>query len=200
MFLANYLSLKANLKIRLIITLLIIILAFSMVLAGNFSAQAFDARVREAVQDSRTNTLDHFMDSATHLGDGIITGSVALSISESELQKHAVRTQLVAAVSTAILKFLIGRRRPSGEEPDPFDFKPFELDSSYHSMPSGHTSSAFALAASLAENTDDYKLLTYSLAALVGFTRIYRDNHWVSDVIAGAGIGYLSARFVSYKW
>ncbi len=177
--------------------LLILTLIF---ISQSLSAGAFDIRIREYVQENRTSSLDYFMDSATKLGDGLFTGSIAISIPDSKLQTHAIKTQIVASVSTNLFKLLIGRQRPSGKKPAPLNFKPLNLNSSYHSMPSGHTSAAFALAASLGENCEDYKFLSYSLAVLVGISRIYRDNHWTSDVLAGAAVGYLSAKFVSYHW
>ena len=37
-------------------------------------------------------------------------------------------------------------------------------------------------------------LCGYCVATTVGLLRIYNGRHWVNDVIAGAGIGILSAR------
>jgi membrane-associated phospholipid phosphatase len=36
--------------------------------------------------------------------------------------------------------------------------------------------------------------VAYSLATLVGLSRIYDNAHWGSDVLAGAAIGFLSAK------
>jgi len=37
-------------------------------------------------------------------------------------------------------------------------------------------------------------IVSYFVAAGVSFLRLYNGRHWVNDVIAGAGIGILSAR------
>ena len=37
-------------------------------------------------------------------------------------------------------------------------------------------------------------MVAYSLAATTGGLRIAKDKHWISDVLAGAGIGILSTR------
>lgn len=59
------------------------------------------------------------------------------------------------------------------------------------SFPSGHTTSAFALATILAlwfrKNT--ISVILVMAAALVGYSRIYLAQHFPADVIAGAGIG-----------
>ena len=34
----------------------------------------------------------------------------------------------------------------------------------------------------------------YAVAAGVGFMRMYNGRHWLHDVVAGAGVGILSAR------
>ncbi len=41
------------------------------------------------------------------------------------------------------------------------------------------------------------KLSYYSAATFVGFSRIYKDKHWASDVILGAAIGELCGRVVT---
>lgn len=79
------------------------------------------------------------------------------------------------------LKNTVEKRRPDGR---PFSF------------PSGHTANAF-LGAHLAfkEFKDSAPALAYSgyvMAAGVGALRIYNNRHWVSDVLAGAGIGILA--------
>jgi membrane-associated phospholipid phosphatase len=66
------------------------------------------------------------------------------------------------------------------------------------SFPSGHASSAFALATSMALYSKNKKLsLLYLLAAiLVGYSRIYLSQHFPVDVMGGATIGVLTATLV----
>lgn len=66
---------------------------------------------------------------------------------------------------------------------------------SSHAFPSGHTSNAFALAGILRhELKGSHPLLSYSgylFATTTGAFRVLNNKHWVSDVLAGAGIGML---------
>ena len=67
----------------------------------------------------------------------------------------------------------------------------------YTSFPSGHTLTAFLGAELLRrEYGEEYPgiaIAGYAVATGVAAMRIYNNRHWASDVLAGAGIGILSA-------
>lgn len=66
---------------------------------------------------------------------------------------------------------------------------------SRNSFPSGHTATAFTGAELMRiEYGPLWGAAGYSVAAAVAFLRVYNGRHWVNDVLAGAGIGILSAR------
>ncbi len=69
--------------------------------------------------------------------------------------------------------------------------------SSRNSFPSGHTATAFMGAELLRREYWDVSpwigVAGYAVAAGTGFFRMYNNRHWLTDVIAGAGIGILSA-------
>lgn len=70
-------------------------------------------------------------------------------------------------------------------------------DGVYNSFPSGHTVTAFVGAEILRrEYGEEYPgiaIAGYTVATGVGLMRMYNNRHWASDVLAGAGIGILSA-------
>ena len=66
------------------------------------------------------------------------------------------------------------------------------------SFPSGHTATAFVGAELLYQEYKDvsiwYGISGYAIASGTGIFRILNNRHWLSDVVAGAGIGILSAK------
>lgn len=64
-----------------------------------------------------------------------------------------------------------------------------------NSFPSGHTAVAFTAAEIVrVEYGPWWGLAAYSVGCATAFLRVYNDRHWITDTIAGAGIGILSAR------
>ena len=70
--------------------------------------------------------------------------------------------------------------------------------SARNSFPSGHTATAFMGAELLRREYWDVSpwigVAGYAIAAGTGFFRMYNNRHWLTDVIAGAGIGILSVQ------
>jgi len=69
---------------------------------------------------------------------------------------------------------------------------------SNNSFPSGHTATAFMGAEFLYQEYKDvsiwYGVSGYAIATFTGAFRMYNNRHWFTDVVAGAGIGILSAK------
>jgi membrane-associated phospholipid phosphatase len=125
----------------------------------------------------------------------------------ADLGWHGTEAVLFAQGVTFVLKGTVGRGRPflsSGE--DPGDYHPGKGFSSgnWSSFPSGHTSTAFAAAAAVTNETTRWwprsewvvGPLMYAGATAVGLSRMYHSRHWASDVALGAAIGTFSGRKV----
>jgi hypothetical protein len=95
----------------------------------------------------------------------------------------------IAGTVTVAVKEICGRWRPRESPDDPYQFDPF---SGHASFPSGHTTLAFAAATAIDRETGSIwvPIVAYPVAALVGWSRVADREHWTSDVVAGAAIGY----------
>lgn len=104
---------------------------------------------------------------------------------------------LAASVVGKILKIIIGRMRPIFFEAlDKTGFVPFSTDWAFNSMPSGHSFASFAGLVMLGLLAPKIKWFTWTLAILIGVSRICIGAHWPSDVIFGAFIGMVAADMV----
>ncbi len=113
--------------------------------------------------------------------------------------KKGIFAATAFAVNSAITiaaKKIINRKRPFVSYPEIIKLS----DAGSYSMPSGHTSSAFALATSLSIAYPKWYVIapSYLYASLVGYSRIHLGVHYPSDVLIGALVGFGSA-LVSQK-
>jgi membrane-associated phospholipid phosphatase len=121
----------------------------------------------------------------------------------ADLGWHGSEAVLLADGLTTLLKGVIGRERPFIAT-EPHEFKPGRgfTGGNYASFPSGHTTTAFAAAAAVTNETTRWwpkstwvvGPLMYGGAAAVGLSRMYHNRHWASDVVLGAAIGTFSGR------
>jgi undecaprenyl-diphosphatase len=104
---------------------------------------------------------------------------------------YTAATILLNTATTTLLKNVVKRERPYHTYTGIF---PNKIESDY-AFPSGHTSSAFATATSLAITTKKWYVAVpaFAWSASVGYSRIYLGQHYPSDVIIGAVVGTSSA-------
>ncbi|HEX2204896.1 MAG TPA: phosphatase PAP2 family protein [Longimicrobium sp.] len=129
------------------------------------------------------------------LGAAYAGGRLAEAPEVSRAAAHVGAALLAAGAANGALKYALGRERPSATD-DNARFAPFTADNRWQSFPSGHAVVAFSLAASVSEEARRpwVTALTYGGAALVGWSRVYEDKHWTSDVVGGALVGIAAGR------
>jgi membrane-associated phospholipid phosphatase len=129
------------------------------------------------------------------LGGTWAAGRLAERGEVAEAALHVAAALAAGGAANGLLKYSVGRERP-GTTADPLRFRPFNAQNRWQSFPSGHTVVVFSLAAAVAEEARQpwVTALAYGGAAAVGWSRVYDDKHWTSDVAGGAIIGILAGR------
>jgi membrane-associated phospholipid phosphatase len=99
----------------------------------------------------------------------------------------------------AIIKRMIGRARPMVPgHVDPFAFAPFIWRADYASLPSGHSTTAFAVLVAVVSLWPRARTVALVYAVVIALSRIVVLGHFPSDVIAGAVVGSVGALMVRH--
>jgi len=124
-------------------------------------------------------------------------GILAHDTAAKKIAIELFQSGVYAEAFTEVLKVGIGRARPY-ENLGPFNFHPFNLNNNFESMPSGHSTAAFALSTVMFRHAHKavWKILAFAPAALTMFSRLYQDFHWTSDCIMGAASGFSTGMWV----
>ncbi|MGL4262712.1 MAG: phosphatase PAP2 family protein [Afipia sp.] len=126
-------------------------------------------------------------------------------VSRSILIAFGVRIQylffavLFAVLCSEVLKYIIGRSRPFvGGDANAFYYQHFAGNPAFESLPSGHATTAFALAFAVSAVWRRMTLFMFVYAVLICVSRIVLLAHHPSDVVAGALTGIVGAMIVQY--
>lgn len=165
-----------------------LILPGALVAAGSFGAANgwFRARIDRNVDHAlgshrqwRICDYVEFVPLAASVAVGFADGSCRYTFADRSLA--AVTSFVLLEAVTQPLKRIVGRERP-------------DLSDS-HSFPSGHTATAFAGAELCRIEYGAWVgTAAYAVAAGTAAMRMAGRHHWLSDCVAAAGIGILSAR------
>lgn len=188
------------------------ILAHSAIIISSVSAAGVvtysfgDEPLREFTLHHHTHFTTHIAAYLEPLGrsSNMLAASGAIYSSGLLMRNPKLqRTGILVASSLLINDFVTNklkdefqRSRPN-EAPHNYYFDGGEGGRHHASFPSAHTSTAFTFAASVATVYKDHPWLppvSYGMATLVGLSRIYDNQHWATDVMAGAAVGIISAK------
>lgn len=165
------------------------------------------------------NISPHITEMGDYYGYMTVAGIGLYSLAFHDYR--AFRTSLLASQAAICAglwiragKILTGRMRPGAtyvdrEFTEDHWFGPFaQYDkdkyfgrgiAGFDAFPSGHTGAAFAMATVFARQYRDkpaVPIFAYTIAGIVGVTRLFEHEHYVSDVFLGGIVGYLCARQV----
>lgn len=126
-------------------------------------------------------------------------------VSRATLASFGTRIQYVffsvlfAVLVGELLKGVIGRGRPFvGGEANAFNFQPFAWSEAYASFPSGHATTAFALAFAVSALWPRLRTIMFVYAIVIIGSRLLLLAHHPSDVAGGALNGVIGAMAVRY--
>jgi membrane-associated phospholipid phosphatase len=151
-----------------------------------------------AVQGTKNESLVHLARQLSYWGD-LYTGTVILFaslwlvglINRQPYFRNAAIACLLAAILaglfTDIFRYGLGRPRPKAGLPD--GLYGLQVHSRFHGFPSGHTTTAFGTAVSIAVLFPATALPGIAVAASVGWSRMYLNYHRPTDVLVGSAIG-----------
>jgi membrane-associated phospholipid phosphatase len=169
-----------------------------------------DRTIEAGVQDGGGTRLEWLSDrlnylgrpqyAAVALGATYVGAKLAHAPRTAEAAGHVAIALLASGVANGALKTSVGRERPAFTD-DPHHFRPFNTKDRWQSFPSGHATVTFALAAAISEEAKRpwVTAATYGTATLVGWSRVYEDRHWASDVVGGALVGVAVSRWTIHS-
>jgi membrane-associated phospholipid phosphatase len=173
------------------------------------SAALLDYPARDAIHGYRTPFLDRLAPLGDVFGTAkytVPTVTAALVVAHlshnanwEDVTRHITMSYVLGDLTEALLKGGVGRQRPDYTG-SAWRFQPLSLSEEWHSFPSGHVTHITAIAAAFAEEAHRpwVTAVATGAVALTGWQRIYRDQHWASDVIGGVIVGVAASRVTAH--
>lgn len=180
----------------------------SLIVGITIGLYSHDQKIQEWAQRNRTTTSDEIAKFAKPFGDAkYILPALGMfylygtTFKDKKAQRSALlslESFIVSGIFTTTLKLAGHRHRPSSGDPyDTWDGP--SISTSNLSFPSGHSSSAFALASVVASEYDENPVIpffSYGIATLTALSRVNDNAHWASDVFFGSTIGYFTGKAI----
>ena len=155
----------------------------------------------QLINSNHNGIADQCFKYFTHYGDGVMWAPLGLFCFFYR-RKYLIAVVAGVLISTIIAQFLKRIVYPDELRPISYlsDIFPVHQIAGVemrrlHSFPSGHTTTAFAMALIMAHmiNKKFWSVVLPLLAALAAYSRVYLAQHFPTDVLAGMCIGILSA-------
>lgn len=152
-----------------------------------------------AINNLHNPVLDKIMIAITNLGDaGIIWIGIAIMLLFKKSTRKCGALMLSSMVvglllGNGLLKNLIARERPCWIDTNMKLLIPLPHD---YSFPSGHTLASLEAAVMIYLHNKKWGLISFALAFLIAFSRMYLFVHFPTDILCGAALGTLISIFV----
>lgn len=153
--------------------------------------------------------LAYFSDIGDRLGRGesLVALSLLMLLVGAKLKRANVKlagwqtliAHGIVAVLSNLIKHVVGRPRPKFIHTGTVDLSPFG-GSGWDSFPSGHATSAVAIAAVLSVRFPKGRWIFIGTAAAIAASRILRGAHFLTDTVSGAALGWLVGTIAAHPW
>ncbi len=163
---------------------------------GNGMSRSIDKHFSHEMLEEYPQFSSHFDDKLQYAPVAITFAITAIGVKSKSNFVDRTAMYLISnsimGFSVNFLKSQTAKLRPSGSD--------------RRSFPSGHTATAFVSAEFMRQELGGqspwFGYIGYSMATATGALRMMNNQHWFSDVLAGAGIGILSTKFtyMAYPW
>ncbi|MEO6882638.1 MAG: phosphatase PAP2 family protein [Bacteroidia bacterium] len=176
-----------------------------LIVAGFFLATQAKSGIHIYINGFHCAIVDKLAPYVTYLGSGIAVAILVLLLfCNYRFAIIAIGAYVISSIITQGLKHTIFKDvlRPTAyfQNVHPLYFVPGVKMDLYHSFPSGHATTAFAVYFSLALIVEKKwaKFLFLIVALSVAYSRVYLSEHFLNDVYFGSIIGVSSALFSYY--
>ena len=132
------------------------------------------------------------------LGAVFLTGLLVKNEKMQRISLLSLKSSLLSGLLAQTFKNIGHRSRPNAGLGKSSWYGP-EIGGKHKAFPSGHTTTAFAIATTFAQIYKEKKWIVisaYSIATVTGISRVHDNKHWATDVFAGAALGYFSAKAI----
>jgi undecaprenyl-diphosphatase len=150
-----------------------------------------DHRLERWVVQHRAEPFDTFFVALSHIGSyGIVWLTLAVLTVWLTRRPIVLPLVVIAYVGSSVVSDLI---KLAVDRPRPVDH-PLVREPTSSSFPSGHATTSFACAATLAPFVPRHAVpVLYVLAAAIAYSRVYVGVHYPLDVLGGAALGLVIA-------
>lgn len=155
----------------------------------------------QLINSNHNEIADQFFKYFTHYGDGLMWAPLGIYCYFYR-RKYFIAVVAGVIISTIIAQFLKRVVYPDELRPISYLSEIFPVHvvdgvtmRKVHSFPSGHTTTAFAMALIMSYiiNRKFWSVILPILALLAGYSRVYLGQHFPTDIFAGMCIGIISA-------
>lgn len=182
--------------------------AFSSTIVGLMPGRpSLDVRVQRWVQGFRSDTGDDIFvristpaGTAGFLAYAVVMGTAGWAFDRPDIIEYtslAIEAVAITQFYHIVAKVLLGRDGPSQEDQMGTFHGPRQVPFP-SGTPSGHTGTIYAMLTVAAEYYDStaLRVLTHVVGVYAGASLIYKNQHFLSEVIWGAATGYFIGRWV----